>query len=306
MSTGRLSLILLYHRVTALDADPFQIAVTPEHFAQQMQVVAEIGTLTTSEAAGVTRGGRQGVAVTFDDGYRDNLVHALPALESADVPATIYVTTGPIGTARAFWWDELASLILQAGLDREEIFTRWRAMRRLPEADREAAMHEVRALTGHASPLDYDDDDRVMNHDELREIGGHPLITLGAHTVTHPVLSSLSVADQRDEITGSRDQLQEIIGRPVTSFAYPFGRPAVDHDRRTRKLVADAGFESACAVLDRELTARSSAFALPRWAPPNVDGEEFRTMLLQRLQPPAPASRLRRAVRERLQARAER
>lgn len=317
-------LILLYHRVASLEQDPFQIAISPEHFAQQMAVVAEVGAMTVDEAA-TTAARPHAVAVTFDDGYRDNLVHALPALRAANVPATIYITTGPIGTSAAFWWDELAALILDApatdaplriaaggrtvapdSIGPNAIFDLWRAMRRLPASERDAAMEQVRAWARRTSPLDYDDESRVMTADELRQIAAEPLITLGGHTVTHPVLASLNIDDQRREITDSRTQLEAIIERPVQSFAYPFGRPKVDHTRRTAQLVAEAGYASACAVLDRELTHRSPALTLPRWAPPNVDGETFRTMLLARLRPPSLGTRARRAARERVQSLAER
>jgi len=322
------SLILLYHRVAVLDDDPFQIAITPEHFAQHMAVVAELGAMTIDTAAEHTRRRRSlssGIAVTFDDGYRDNLVYALPALSDTEVPATIYVTTGPTGTTRAFWWDELAALILRAppnaaqlrvaagnrtispaAIGAEAIFTLWRALRRLAEPERERAMDDVRAWAGRTTPLAYDDESRVMNHAELVEIAEHPLITLGAHTVTHPVLASLSSSGQQREIRESRSQLEAFINRPVRSFAYPFGRPRVDHTSASARLVAAAGYESACAVLDRELTRRSPVLALPRWAPPNVDGDQFRVMLEARLRRPSPATRIRRAARERVQAFAER
>src|SRR4051794_20071252 len=106
--------ILLYHRVTALDSDPQQLAVTPEHFDEHLRVLREI--CTPVELADVPRMLRarrlpkRPVAVTFDDGYRDNLHEAKPLLERHGVPATVFVASGYVGSGREFWWDELERL----------------------------------------------------------------------------------------------------------------------------------------------------------------------------------------------------
>src|SRR5262245_33946506 len=94
------ALILLYHRIADLEVDPWGLAVTPEHFADQIAVLAGIAhpvrldELASSRAQLRTR--RPLVAVTFDDGYADNLHAALPILERYDVPATFFVTAGPV------------------------------------------------------------------------------------------------------------------------------------------------------------------------------------------------------------------
>ncbi len=109
--------ILLYHRVETLPADPWNMAVSPRHFAEQMAVLkAWNRVVSLSEAVDWgARSRRKGcmLAVTFDDGYRDNLVNALPVLEKETIPATLYTTSGALGEPMAFWWDILVRIFLE-------------------------------------------------------------------------------------------------------------------------------------------------------------------------------------------------
>ncbi len=117
--SGR-ALILLYHRIADTDSDPWQLAVTPKHFEEHLQILSRhwrVARLSDS-AAGVKRGRlpRRRVVVTFDDGYADNLLTAKPLLEKYDVPATVFIATGYTGGDREFWWDELDRLLIQPGV----------------------------------------------------------------------------------------------------------------------------------------------------------------------------------------------
>ena len=109
----------MYHRVTDADLDPWSLCVTPQHFAQHLEVLRKhTHPLPLRELISeLPRGNRSrsAVAVTFDDGYADNLLNAKPQLEHFNIPATVFVTTGPLGGQREFWWDELESLLLTPG-----------------------------------------------------------------------------------------------------------------------------------------------------------------------------------------------
>ena len=110
----RRPVILAYHRIATVARDPLLLAVRPEHFSQQLDVLARITrTIPLSELAEamLERGGVRGTAViTFDDGYLDNLTEARPELERTSAPATVFVTSGSPGGR--FWWDELERLVL--------------------------------------------------------------------------------------------------------------------------------------------------------------------------------------------------
>lgn len=107
--------VLLYHRVASSEVDPWDMCVSPEHFAAHMDVLAERGWARPLEE--VARGeGRPGVAITFDDGYADNLYEAAPILHEREIPATMYISTDMLGAREGYWWDELERIFLHPGV----------------------------------------------------------------------------------------------------------------------------------------------------------------------------------------------
>lgn len=111
----RRAAILLYHRVAELERDPWSLAVTPEHFEEQLKVVVDryrpISLAELAHALEEDDVPRGAVAITFDDGYADNFDTALPRLRSHRVPATVFLVTGAIGNDGELWWDELEALV---------------------------------------------------------------------------------------------------------------------------------------------------------------------------------------------------
>jgi peptidoglycan/xylan/chitin deacetylase (PgdA/CDA1 family) len=114
------SLILLYHRIAETEPDPWSLCVTPQHFAEQLQVLQQYAVpVSLSHLVNTVHAGerlRRSVVITFDDGYVDNLKNAKPILEQYDIPATVFVATGYLDQQREFWWDELENLLLQPGV----------------------------------------------------------------------------------------------------------------------------------------------------------------------------------------------
>ena len=106
--------ILMYHRVGNVDIDPWELAVTPDNFADHMEYIRTRRTpLPMSEFVALNRNAKlpkDAIAVTFDDGYLDNLTRAKPSLSATGVPATIFVVTSCLATKQPFWWDQLARL----------------------------------------------------------------------------------------------------------------------------------------------------------------------------------------------------
>ncbi|MGH8001477.1 MAG: polysaccharide deacetylase family protein [Brasilonema sp.] len=109
----------MYHRVAEVNLDPWSICVTPQYFAEHLEVLQKYGRpLSLKQLMQAHQDGNipdRAVVVTFDDGYADNLYHAKPLLERYDIPATVFVSTGYIGQERGFWWDELEQLLLKPG-----------------------------------------------------------------------------------------------------------------------------------------------------------------------------------------------
>jgi peptidoglycan/xylan/chitin deacetylase (PgdA/CDA1 family) len=251
--------ILLYHRVATGD-DPLELNVSPENFAGQMEVVRSAA---TPVALGELRAGSRRVAVTFDDGYRDNLTTAEPILNAAGVPATVFVTSGPVDDGRELWWDELVRLGAAEAFER---------LRRLTPAERERELATLRQ--GPPGQVEHP----LLAPDEVATLAASPAIEVGAHTVTHPMLSALPAAAQQCEIVESRRRVAELAGVAVMTFAYPFGTP-LDYDNTSVRLVREAGFALACANIASPVGARSPQYELPRLLVRDWSPEEFERRL---------------------------
>ncbi|HEV2719698.1 MAG TPA: polysaccharide deacetylase family protein [Thermoanaerobaculia bacterium] len=283
------AVILLYHRVAELDSDPQLLAVHPKNFEAHLAILRDIANPTALTELGTKRGS---VAVTFDDGYADNVEIAAPLLEAYSVPATIFVATGYCTAGRELWWDELERLLLPASdwnvEMRHDPTPQHRAYRELsatlrnaPVAERDRVLAELRVRAGISAAARATH--RPLTVAQLRAIGG-PL-TVGAHTVWHPQLSALPPAEQRSEIVESKRQLEAWTGKRVTSFAYPFGG-ANDFSDDAVRFAREAGFELACANVPGTVRASTSRFALPRLLVRNWSGDEFRRRLGRLLERP--------------------
>jgi peptidoglycan/xylan/chitin deacetylase (PgdA/CDA1 family) len=325
--SGQRVLILLYHRVAELCSDPGAISVTPQHFSEHLKVLLEyarpIRLQQLSEVLFHGNAEDRHVIIAFDDGYSDNLHHAKPILEYHDVPATVFVTPGHIGSNREFWWDTLDRLLLwpgalpetlclnvdgsihqwelgEAAHYSEEAFRRhqsWRTWKDAPPSPRHLiyrslwellqplAEEKQREVLGEllmwagAEPVAYPTYS-TLSQEEVSALAQGKLIEVGAHTLTHPKLSALSVASQQDEIQRSKAQLEEILDRPVTSFAYPYGTRS-DYTADTIRIVREAGFTCACSNFAGVVGQSTDRFQLPRVHVENWDGDEF-TKLLSR------------------------
>jgi peptidoglycan/xylan/chitin deacetylase (PgdA/CDA1 family) len=110
---------------------------------------------------------------------------------------------------------------------------------------------------------------------------------VGAHTRTHPILSTLAPEAAREEIAGSREALARIIGSPVTAFAYPNGRPGEDYGPRERHLVEELGFDYAVATRWGVATTATDHFQLPRFTPWDRDPARWLARLLLQYRQPA-------------------
>jgi len=240
-------LILMYHRVAIADSDPLELCVAPERFEKQLELLRSVSRIVPLREITRARSNGPTVAITFDDGYADNALAAAPLLEAHDAPATVFVVAGAVGSGRAFWWDRLAALV---GL--EQYWPLWDRLRVLPA---ERIEEELQALGPEPET-----DGRPLDEDELAALAAGP-VEIGAHTLTHPSLPALPAEERRREIAGSRKRLEELVGRPLDAFAYPYG----DYDSATVRLVKRSGFRTACTIHENRLSRLSSSFLLPRY-----------------------------------------
>ena len=291
-------IILAYHRVTQLPSDPHQLAVTPENFrAQMLYLQQNCRCVRFEEDWSAARA--PAVAVTFDDGYADNLYQALPILAAAQVPATMFICTGMLDGEGEFWSDELEQLVLGEGgrppgfaLHDREYGGNWPAGTRAQRQElhdrlhrgllgigarrREEWLDQLRrwAGTGRAGRAAY----RALRREELRMLAASPVVTIGAHGVTHTPLAVLDEAEQRQEITQSKRELEALVGREVAIFSYPFGGKR-QYDGTTRRLCREAGFRRAVTTLPGQVHRWTDPWQLPRQLVRNWDAGTFAARL---------------------------
>jgi peptidoglycan/xylan/chitin deacetylase (PgdA/CDA1 family) len=275
--------VLTYHRVTALSEDPQSLAVSPENFRDQIFFLKEHFPVARFDDDW-SRLKKPAVVITFDDGYADNALEALPILEKAGVPATFFISTGTLNTSREFWWDELERIMLRSrnlpgiceqsvkGIDHRWSLTteneKWlfyldlhRQMKLCDAPQREAWLSQLRDWAR------LKEEGRVthwaMNDAELCRLAESPLITVGAHTVTHTRLSILPVAKQEEEIVGSKRELERKLGKAIRVFSYPFGSRQ-DYTLASRDICREAGFVRTAANFPGQVHRWTDPHQIPR------------------------------------------
>lgn len=280
---GRSLVTLIYHRVLAVPDPLMHYEPDARAFAAQMDLVAaNFNVLPLGEAAQRLKSGslpERALCITFDDGYANNLTVAAPILAERGLPATVFVATGYLGGGRMFN-DTVIEAIRQApdeldlkpfGLGRlllHDLAARRAAVNYLlgqfkyrPADERRRLSEQLAELAAAALPCNL-----MLDEAQVRELQRRG-IEIGAHTVTHPILTRLDPEAARREIVESKRALEEMIGARVTAFAYPNGRPTTDYGPTHVSLAAEAGFSVAVSTAWGAATRASDVFQLPRIAP---------------------------------------
>jgi peptidoglycan/xylan/chitin deacetylase (PgdA/CDA1 family) len=241
--------ILMLHHVRPARPDPFQpnrhLEITPDFLRDTLTHVRALGLdiITLDEMhrrLGERDFSRRFACFTFDDGYRDNRDFALPVMRDYDAPFTVYAAADFAEGSGQLWWVALEQLVAKAdGIDapigngvridagtpaaKQAAFEQLHGwLRSLPtDQDMHAAIGALCAR--HDIPCDKLGADLCMSWDELRAFAADPLVTIGAHTLTHCNLAKASAAMASYEMATSRARIEDALQRPVLHFAYPYG-----------------------------------------------------------------------------------
>ena len=280
-------LVLLYHRVNP-EKDPFFPSQSPRAFDGQMRYLAECyHVLPLSEVFERLREGREiepySIAVTFDDGYRDNLLYAHPILKKYGLRATLFVPTGLIETGQVLWNDRLAWAIKWTE-KKEILLPSFAGNRTVPlrsfeekrkalgvileelktygeEEKKTAADVLVRELqNSHPGP-----EPGILCWAELRRLAEEGW-EIGSHTVNHVILTRLAEAEARQELQASKNTLEKELQRPVRFLAYPNGKQN-DFSPGIKAVVRETGYEGAVTTLGSFNSAPFDLFAIHRHSP---------------------------------------
>lgn len=284
-------IILAFHRVRpwkdALFAPNRFLEITPTFLERTIDALAGAGfdflpIDAVPERLVETSRRRPFAVFTFDDGYRDNLRYAWPILKRKGVPWTIYVVPDFLDAKGVLWWLDLEAYVGEGERIEIEVGkTLFRLPTRSPREKqaafsavarhlRQATRRELSTFSATVAAAMRRDPGLVSREvcadwDEIAELGSDGLVTIGAHTSSHPILSRLDQAEVEEELQGSRQSIEKRLSRPVRHFAYPHGDKSAAGAREYR-LAGQAGFTTAVTTRPDHLRGEHAAamHALPR------------------------------------------
>ncbi len=272
MSSQRLS-ILIYHRVLARPDRLLPSLPDVRQFNRQMALLKRcFRVLPLSVAIRLLQRRAlpaRAACITFDDGYADNVEHALPVLQRYGLHATFFIASAYLDGGQ-MWNDDIIDHARQNGLDcaaLDQLLTR---IKYLPFDER------LRAASAMAPPRRSELMMRTSQVEALATAG----MEIGAHTHWHPILSAMAGSAALADIAHGKATLEDITQRPVTLFAYPNGKPATDYQPCHVEMVRQLGFAAACSTVAGTAHQGSDLLQLPRFTPWERDAPRFLLRLL--------------------------
>jgi peptidoglycan/xylan/chitin deacetylase (PgdA/CDA1 family) len=274
--------IFCFHSVRDARSGDFEsgLSVTTSFIEGLIDVLGELSIPILSLEQAFRRVGagdvRPFVVLTFDDGYLDNYTTLYPLMLRRHTPFTIFVTTGLIDGTLPMWWDVIERLRHgggdlrvdgNSGLDQRPehggdgaaaLTAYFRGSAPAVQTALVAELLERNCASSHQGGA-------TLSWANLAEMQGSGLLTVGAHTVNHPLLSTLSATEVRDEIFGARERIAEMLGSPPAFLAYPFGQPS-EVGPWAADAARDAGYSAAFTTeaVPLRLDDARRPFAIPR------------------------------------------
>ncbi|MFN4343283.1 MAG: polysaccharide deacetylase family protein [Azonexus sp.] len=233
-------------------------------------------------------------AITFDDGYADNYTNALPILKKHGLCATFFIATGFLDGGK-MWNDIIIESIRNyrsAELDlshvklgtfhtatledkKRTIMEILMSLKYRPIDERTTTAYEVANAIGAELPTNL-----MMTHSQLLAMHKEGM-QIGAHTVSHPILSKTPLQEARREISESKTQLEQLLGEKISLFAYPNGKAGVDFHPEHARLVQELGFDAAVTTDWGTAHRCTNAYTLPRFTPWDKSRTRFGLRLLR-------------------------
>jgi peptidoglycan/xylan/chitin deacetylase (PgdA/CDA1 family) len=275
--------------------------VTPEHFVEHLEVLQQFRRipLSTLEPSGFPLFGAPEVAITFDDGYSDNVTVAAPLLRLYETPATFFIATGYIDGTAEYWWDELERIVFE-GTQLPAYFAAavggcsfsWQIPPGEPRAETYNFLYDqfqpladetrrslLDLLAGRCEAVPEPRSNRMpMTLEELRRLAAEELFEIGAHTIRHPLLAARPIDEQYSEIRGSKAFLEQQLDRQIQSFSYPYGG-GQHYQPSTVAAVRECGFARACTTGGYPVRQQDGPFEISRLNVTDMDGDAFSKFL---------------------------
>lgn len=198
------------------------------------------------------------VWISFDDGWKNNITEALPVLIEKKIPATFFISTGPVEREGVFWWSF-------AEKHREHLPQKFRddfeLLWKVPEKERSEAIEQLMAEvkpTGEREALTRE----AMTIDDIKYISGFDYITIGSHTVNHVITVNCTDSGLEYELLESKNKLEKWSGKKVNIFSYPNG----DYGAREPEMLKKLGYDAAVIVDNRTASIEDDIYKIPRYS----------------------------------------
>lgn len=289
-------LLLAYHQVGRSSSGRGATKVSVRNFDKQIRFLKKRFCLASLDGLvdgikGIRGGLKDELAITFDDGYEDFLNYAFPVLRKHDVPSTVFLVSGYVESGAEPWWDKVSRFLSNCEVNRTrsecqeqacpaflqrdlELFSQLSRRARQGTVDsivdkyKRLKEREMKSLLNYLK--DYESQEpltnsinRTLTVDQVSYIAEGGIVSFGSHTVTHPILTSLSISQAEKEIEGSKSSLEDIVKKPVQFFSYPNGTTD-DFNDEIEELAARAGYRAAVTLVKGANYQGANVFALKR------------------------------------------
>lgn len=223
------------------------------------------------------------VVFTFDDGYKDNLTLAYPVFKKHNVPFTVYITNCFPNKTAKLWWYLLEDIVLENSKISLQIGDKQKRFNAGNSKNKNRVFNTLRDMIITSSPKEQLDileqleknynkklqcylDNEAMDWDEIKKLCQDPLVTIGGHTINHITLNKVTAQEAMAEIMGSKEEIENLTGKEVSHFAYPFGTRNEVNEPEMEILKRSRGFKTATTTRMGNIFKehREAKFSLPR------------------------------------------
>ena len=313
--SGQHLIILNYHRAAGGNLRRQLLYLRRHYRIMHLEDALEEYYLTHKEKK--QRGDRRiPLVLTFDDGYRDNYTHGFALARELQVPFTIFLVPGYIQSGEPFWWLEGERLVRCAQVDELTMEEHtyhlaqpekrralvqtidFRLFHARSVAERESFLANTRKALGVPSSVIEEESALPLTWAQVREMEESGLVSFGAHTMRHPILGYLAdPAEVQQEVGECRRVLEQQLGHPVRTFAYPVGKP--EHiGEEGLQAVKEAGYRWALTTIEEVNNPQTDPYLLRRL--PGDQAQPWLVMASELVDLLGVMSRLRKKYRARI------
>lgn len=272
-------LVLLYHRITSRESPRYEVVPTVPRdlFREQLNAFGELGHIVPLHSLTSDQDNERGLrlALTFDDDYASHACHVLPLLRELRLHGTFFLSGRVLHRLGGYWFQRLEALLAERGLEATASLLHLPGVIESQLPLRCEGDPRRLALIDRHAPLG----DRPLDARGINELATSAM-TVGFHTLHHPVLPLLDADELREALTAGRDLLAAVVGQPLDWLAYPHGKT----DQRTITITRQLGYTAAWTTQPRTIQPNDDPYQLGRWEPRPITTDELLIRLGRLLQ----------------------